>query len=140
MPEPIYIFTDGACKGNPGDMGIGIVIIPDINDSSKIIQIQKYIGKGTNNIAELTAINIALEYVINLKLERPIALMSDSQYALNVLTKFNSIANKELIKEIKNKMYFYKPGIKLMYIQAHANNYFNNLADKLASEAAQNKR
>ena len=56
MPEPIYIFTDGACKGNPGDMGIGIVIIPDINDSSKIIQIQKYIGKGTNNIAELTHI------------------------------------------------------------------------------------
>ena len=52
-PATIVIHTDGACSGNPGPAGIGVFIErPD----GEIIEHSEFIGEGTNNIAELTAI------------------------------------------------------------------------------------
>ena len=49
----LNIFTDGGSRNNPGDAGIGVVII-DSND--KIIrQVSEYIGIETNNVAEYKA-------------------------------------------------------------------------------------
>ena len=138
--QPIHIYTDGACKGNPGSMGIGVIIIPNINESNKHIEIGQYIGHGTNNIAELTAIDIALDKLEKLNDLRPVALYSDSQYAINVLTKFNSTKNVKLIQQIKTKLLIYTPGIKLIHVFGHQNNYYNNLVDQLASNAALTQR
>src|SRR5580692_10349535 len=46
----IEIWTDGACSGNPGPMGIGVVVIDGATRREK----GEYLGLGTNNIAELT--------------------------------------------------------------------------------------
>jgi ribonuclease HI len=53
----LEIFTDGACSGNPGPAGIGVVIK---SEGKTIKEISKYIGEGTNNIAEYTALICAL--------------------------------------------------------------------------------
>lgn len=133
------VFTDGACKGNPGPMGIGILIIPDINKPLECTKIGRYIGEGTNNKAELTAIKTALEMLKDHN--KSIILYTDSQYCINILTKsWKANANVELINEIKRMIINYKPGIHLMYIEAHKNNVFNNMVDKLASDAARLKR
>ena len=55
----IVIYTDGACTGNPGPAGIGAVIV----DGEKRQEISEYLGQGDNNIAELTAIERALQAV-----------------------------------------------------------------------------
>src|SRR5262245_14197759 len=48
----LFVYTDGACTGNPGPMGIGVVVM----DGKERRELSEYLGIGTNNIAELTAI------------------------------------------------------------------------------------
>lgn len=132
MPT-IYAFTDGACKFNPGPMGIGIVII---KDGKVVNQISHHIGHGTNNIAELTAIKVALSILENETI--PIVLSTDSQYSINVLTRFKAKTNVELILSIKQMMLNYKPGIMLKYVPGHSKIHYNEMADSLATSAIKN--
>ena len=46
------IFSDGACSGNPGPAGIGVVIR---KDGKKVREVSEAIGQATNNIAEYRA-------------------------------------------------------------------------------------
>ncbi|MDE2027370.1 MAG: ribonuclease H, partial [Candidatus Omnitrophica bacterium] len=49
----LEIFTDGGCSGNPGPAAIGVVI----KEGEKTIKtLAQAIGRGTNNIAEYTAL------------------------------------------------------------------------------------
>ena len=54
----ILIYTDGACKGNPGPGGWGVVII----ENNKETELYGKENNTTNNIMELTAPIKALEY------------------------------------------------------------------------------
>src|SRR5205814_508608 len=69
----IHVWTDGACEGNPGPAGLGVVII----DGGEHRELSEYLGQGTNNIAELTAILRGLESIADRK--RPVIVYSDSQ-------------------------------------------------------------
>lgn len=73
--EKIEIFTDGACSGNPGEAGVGVVIK---KGSDVIWRLSKSIGKGTNNIAEYTAALYALQQALILK-ARDLVLYTDSE-------------------------------------------------------------
>lgn len=57
--QTITIFSDGGSRGNPGPASIGVVI--DID--GKIQELSEYIGEGTNNMAEYTAVIHGLEWV-----------------------------------------------------------------------------
>ena len=81
--ESIIVYTDGACTGNPGPMGIGVVIL----DRGQRREVSEYLGEGTNNIAELTAIQRALELIEPADRERPVLVHSDSAYAMGLLSK-----------------------------------------------------
>jgi ribonuclease HI len=76
----IFVFTDGACIGNPGPAGIGIFF--QYRDHKK--EISRFIGAGTNNTAELIAIKVALQEIKDPTL--PVALFTDSSYCYGVLT------------------------------------------------------
>jgi ribonuclease HI len=49
------IYCDGACSGNPGESGVGILILIK-GDKEKELRISEYIGEATNNIAEYSAL------------------------------------------------------------------------------------
>ena len=51
-PNAIVAYTDGACSGNPGPAGLGVIVM----DGTTRIELSEYLGTGTNNVAELTAI------------------------------------------------------------------------------------
>ncbi|MBC7105232.1 MAG: ribonuclease HI family protein, partial [Firmicutes bacterium] len=68
------IYCDGASRGNPGDAGIGCVIIFD----NKKVEISEYIGKTTNNVAEYTALIKGLEEALRQKAQE-IEIFSDSE-------------------------------------------------------------
>lgn len=53
----IYINTDGGARGNPGPAGIGVVLVCDECKCHH----ERYIGNGTNNVAEYQAVIDALE-------------------------------------------------------------------------------
>lgn len=66
MPsKKVYIYTDGASRGNPGPSGIGVVIADD--KKKKIKELSRYIGETTNNVAEYNALILALEEALAMK-------------------------------------------------------------------------
>ena len=92
----IHVWTDGACSGNPGPCGIGVVVI----DGKDQKELSEYLGEGTNNIAELTAILRGLEEVADRT--RPVIVYSDSAYSIGLLTQsWKAKANMELVAKLR---------------------------------------
>ena len=85
------IYTDGACAGNPGPAGYGVVVAKI--EGNKYKPTYTFGGNtlvSTNNRMELTAAIEALKYAVCLKLqaldsEVHVELISDSAYVINVL-------------------------------------------------------
>ena len=127
------IYTDGACSGNPGPAGSGVVIM---QTSTTIHEISESLGHATNNIAELTAIKLALEYLVDHH-GMSITLYTDSKYCIGVLTKnWKAKKNVELICSIKELLVpFTRVSIK--HVKGHNGDFGNERADKLATGAAQ---
>lgn len=132
--EKIYIFTDGACSGNPGPMGIGYVYVY-IDEVGKEVtkEVSEGIGHGTNNIAELTAIKRAIAGVK--RKDVPTIVCTDSAYSIGVLSgNFKAKKNVDLISEIKSIMVLFND-LKFLHVAGHAGMKYNEIADKLATAA-----
>jgi ribonuclease HI len=56
----LIIHTDGAARGNPGPAGAG-AILRDAASGTVIAEIAEPLGRATNNVAEWTAVRLALE-------------------------------------------------------------------------------
>lgn len=88
----MIIYTDGACFGNPGPMGIGIIFVKD----SKIIKkISRHMGRGTNNVAEYMAVLTALQEAKKMN-EKNIVLRADSQLLIKQLRGEYKVKAKHL--------------------------------------------
>jgi ribonuclease HI len=61
----ILIYTDGAARGNPGPAGAG-AILRDATTRETLAEIAQYLGVRTNNYAEWTAVELALEEALRL--------------------------------------------------------------------------
>ena len=127
------VYADGACSGNPGPAGLGIVLVgPD----GKIAEGFEYLGVATNNIAELTGILRAAEIVPD---GEPAVVHTDSQYSIGVLTKgWKAKANKELIAGVKSAL-ARRQGWRIVYVPGHAGVPLNERADELAREAVRTR-
>jgi len=58
-PRSVIAHTDGACRGNPGRSGAGVLITTE--DGREVARISRYLGEMTNNMAEYTALLLALK-------------------------------------------------------------------------------
>jgi ribonuclease HI len=128
-------FTDGACSGNPGPAGAGIVVI---RPGGVISEGFEFLGTSTNNVAELTGILRALEVI---PADAPsILIHTDSQYSIGVLTKaWKAKANQELILRTK-ALLAKRPQARLVYVRGHSGVPMNERADELAREAIRLER
>jgi ribonuclease HI len=130
-PGPIVVYTDGACTGNPGPAGIGVVIL----DGKQRREISEYLGQGTNNIAELAAIERALEAVAAHDRERPVVLHSDSSYAIGLLSKgWKAKANTDLVERIRDLARRFR-NLRFVKVRGHAGVAENERCDVLARSA-----
>lgn len=131
--EHVVAYTDGACSGNPGPAGLGVVMV----HGNQRRELSEYLGVGTNNVAELTAILRALEAMEE---PLPIFVHTDSQYAIGVLTKgWKAKANQALILRIQERMAQVKQ-LRLVYVPGHAGVPLNERADELARAAVTARR
>ena len=137
----VEMATDGACKGNPGPGGWGVVI--------RSGSAEKELSGGdpltTNNRMELTAAIKGLE-----ALKRPCAviLSTDSRYVMDGLTKWitgwqrngwktaarQPVKNADLWQELLAAAKRHR--IEWRWVKGHAGHPQNERADRLASEAA----
>lgn len=125
----IEVYTDGACSGNPGPCGYGLLI----RQGSTYREVSEYLGVGTNNIAELTAIGVALAMIEDKS--APLRIYTDSTYAIGVLTKnWKAKANTALIMGIRAQISEFED-LALIKVKGHAGHPLNERADMLATSS-----
>ena len=128
------MWTDGACTGNPGPAGLGVVII----DGRERRELSEYLGQGTNNIAELMAILRGLEEVQDKS--RPVIVYSDSAYSIGLLTQnWKAKANTELVTKLRALTKTFA-NLKFVKVAAHAGVVLNERVDELARNAVTRRR
>ena len=138
------IYTDGACSGNPGPCGWGAVIFDKENNQKNISGKEK---NTTNNRMELFAAIMGLKKIKN---NSDVLIYTDSTYVKNGITEWITNwkkngwknANKKPVKNkdlwIKLDNLCEKNNVSWKWVKGHSVNKYNNLADKLATEAIKN--
>ncbi len=125
----MIIYTDGACSGNPGPMGIGFVIF----DGDKIIYKEsRAIGNGTNNTAEYTAVVEAVEKAISLG-AKSILVRSDSQLLVRQLNGKYRIRQPHLRRLKAELEGMLEEDMEVIF--EHISRELNTIADKLSKDA-----
>ena len=135
----IEIFTDGACRGNPGKGGWGVMI------RSNGLEESLYGGNisTTNNIMELTAAIKALEYIPK---NSNVVLTTDSKYVMQGITEWiknwklrdwktaskKPVLNKELWKRLDTLTNLHS--IEWKWVKGHSGHRENEIADQLANK------
>jgi ribonuclease HI len=134
----VHIWTDGACSGNPGPMGIGVVVVA----GDRRREHGDFLGRGTNNIAELVAIRRGLELAAELVplQDRPIFVYSDSSYAIGLLSQgWKPKANQALVAELREFLRRYR-NLRMIKVEGHAGVPENERCDLLARQAIARNR
>jgi len=127
--KELEIYIDGACSGNPGPSGIGVVIC---QGKETVKNISTYIGHATNNIAEYTALIYALQEALILKAE-VLKINTDSQLLARQLNKVYKVKHENIIG-LYNQALNLLAGFKQVSIKDIPREE-NKGADKLATEA-----
>lgn len=137
MTQRVEIYTDGACQGNPGPGGWGVVL--RYNDTEK--ELSGFEPMTTNNRMELRA---AIEGIKALKRSVKIDIYTDSQYVRDGITKWlkewkvknwrlsnrKPVKNQDLWEELDALTQDHD--ISWHWIRGHAGHIENERADALA--------
>jgi len=90
----LLIHTDGAARGNPGPAGAG-AILRDADSGEVLGEIAEGLGRATNNVAEWTAVRLALEEARRLGATR-VDLRMDSQLVARQITGIYRVKHPDL--------------------------------------------
>ena len=140
----VEIFTDGACKGNPGPGGWGAVLRTGGHDK----ELSGSDPATTNNRMEMTAVIEALR-ALNSPCE--VKLHTDSKYVIDGITKWifgwqkngwknaakKPVANADLWLALVEAKRLHK--VSWHWVKGHSGHPENERADVLASNAAVNQ-
>lgn len=132
--KKITVFTDGGARGNPGPAAIGVQVLDDSNEV--VTEVSQTIGEATNNVAEYTAVKVAMEHLKQ--------VFPDTK-ALQVLCKLDSqLVERQLSGAYKIKdqnLKIYVDAIKVLEHEFSSVTYEhiprseNKEADRLVNEA-----
>lgn len=129
--KKLIIFTDGGARGNPGPAGIGVAIF-DESGKNLLATHKKYIGETTNNVAEYSAVILALEEAKKMETEE-IDFFLDSELVVKQLNGEYKVKNEDLGK-LFVKIYNLRQQFKKITFH-HVMREKNKLADRLVNEA-----
>ena len=81
----LLIEADGGSRGNPGPAGSGAVVI-DAETGEILVEIAKFIGTATNNVAEYVALISALEWVTQHRSNDSVSVRMDSKLVIEQMS------------------------------------------------------
>jgi ribonuclease HI len=90
----LLIHTDGAARGNPGPAGAG-AILRDAATGETVAEIAEGLGRATNNVAEWTAVRLALDEARRLGADR-VDLRMDSELVARQITGIYRVKHPDL--------------------------------------------
>ena len=126
----VTIYTDGACRGNPGPAGVGAVLLCE--DRKK--EISKAIGHSTNNRAEIQAVIEALSALKHPE-KTEVTLYTDSQLVYGLLQgTYKAKKNRDLVDQMLSLSKELR-SLEVVKIKGHNGNPLNELAHTLAQKA-----
>jgi len=133
------VFTDGACSGNPGPGGWGVVVV---ENGEVVDQRHGHEGRTTNNRMELTALINAYEM---LPTDSQAVIHSDSNLCVRTINewaagwkrngwkrKTGPVENLDLVQRAYELSLRHR-GVELKWIKAHDGSRWNEYADSLAT-------
>ena len=138
--KSIEIYTDGACSGNPGPGGWGVVLLYQGNKK----ELSGYQPETTNNRMELFA---AIQGLAALREPCEVTLYSDSSYLINAFEKHwldnwqrngwktsskSPVENQDLWKLLL--LHVRNHRVRFQKVKGHSDNEFNNRCDELARQ------
>lgn len=142
MEKTVYLFTDGACKGNPGAGGWGVLLRYGTHEK------ELFGGEAqtTNNRMELMAVLSGLE-----TLNRPcdVVICTDSQYVKNGMESWihnwkkngwktagrQPVKNADLWQQLDEQVARHR--VRWQWVKGHAGHAENERADALANRGAE---
>ena len=134
----VTIYTDGACRGNPGPGGWGALLVSGSNEK----ELYGGVAETTNNRMELTA---AIEGLRALKRHGQVTIYTDSQYLRHGITEWieqwkrkgwktaarKAVKNEDLWREL-DQIVIGKE-IEWCWVKGHSGHPGNERADELAN-------
>ena len=141
----IALYTDGACSGNPGPGGWGVVLMYQGNKK----ELSGYQADTTNNRMELTAVIQGLSAIKTTALG--VTVYTDSKYIVDAINQNwltgwvqkgwvnaakKPVANRDLWEELIRLNQKYQP--TYVWVKGHSTNEYNNRCDELAVQAIKN--
>jgi len=129
LTKVIVTYSDGACSGNPGPAGVGVVLKE--NDKN-IKEFSKYIGDATNNIAEYTALIYALQEALKERADVVNAFVDSELVYKQVIGEYK--VKNEKIKQLHDQVLNLMEGFQQVNLR-HVLREYNKEADNLASSA-----
>ncbi|MBS7325231.1 MAG: ribonuclease HI [Thiopseudomonas sp.] len=139
MTEPIHIFTDGACKGNPGPGGWGALL----QYKGKELELCGGEPDTTNNRMELMAV---IQGLAALKRRSPVLLVTDSKYVMQGMQQWlagwkkrgwktagnQPVKNQDLWQQLDALVQ--QHDVKWQWVAGHTGHPGNERADQLANK------
>lgn len=127
----VLAYTDGAARGNPGPSGAG-AILRDAADGAVVAEIAEGLGWATNNVAEWTAVRLALEKALALGATH-VDLRMDSELVARQITGVYRVKHPDL-KPIHAAVMAMLRGLQ-GYTVGHVPRELNREADRLSNVA-----
>ncbi|MBI4534189.1 MAG: ribonuclease HI family protein [Candidatus Melainabacteria bacterium] len=133
MKQQAIIYTDGGSRGNPGPAGIGALLL---QQGQVVSTLSKYLGIATNNIAEYTALIVALEKGLELGFT-DVEVRTDSELVVRQMTGHYRVKHSGLIPLFNKarKLAAQFASFKIVHVRREE----NKQADRLANQAMDTK-
>lgn len=131
------IYTDGSYRSSKDAMGIGLVWL---KNGIKVLEYSKRISGGTNNIAELYAIKVALSSIKDRI--KSLTIITDSEYSIGCITnpswrpKKNTTLINSIKKLLKETQKLVEEPIVFTHVKGHNGDLYNEQVDSLAQNAS----
>ncbi len=138
-PRKLFVYVDGASRGNPGEASIGVLILDE--EGNTVEEVSELIGQATNNVAEYKALLEGVRRALEHRPEEAIFL-TDNELVANQINGIYRVKEPHLqhLNEQVLELLSRLPRWRVNYVEREANYRAHRLAMKAFREKSRRER